>query len=154
MRVFRRMFLITQFLATEALGKNTHADMRQSASSFPLFVSKLSKMCKSCILRLNLTSQLFVQRVLRSRLTQTCIYKLESSEAYLPKLEKNLSQGFEIVVIFCKNAVLNICRSLKRFYTYKKIKNIFLKFNYSLLRMPKIMEIGHIIPAEKRDSKT
>ena len=28
MRVFRRMFLITQFLATEALGKNTHADMR------------------------------------------------------------------------------------------------------------------------------
>ena len=28
------------------------------------------------------------------------------------------------------------------------------KFNYSLLRMPKIMEIGHIIPAEKRDSKT
>ena len=36
--------------------------------------------------------------------------KLESSEAYLPKLE-----GFEIIDIFCKNAALNICRYLKRF---------------------------------------
>ena len=35
--------------------------------------------------------------------------KLESSEAYLPKVEKNLPQGFEIIDIFCKNAVLNIC---------------------------------------------
>ena len=31
--------------------------------------------------------------------------RLESSEAYLPKLEKNLSQGFEIIDIFGKNAV-------------------------------------------------
>ena len=53
--------------------------------------------------------------------------KLESSEAYLPKLEKNLSWGFEIVGIFCQNAVLNICRYLKRFFTYKKINSIFLK---------------------------
>ena len=59
--------------------------------------------------------------------------KLESSEAYLPKLEKNLSQGFEIVDIFCENEILNICRYLKRFYTYKKIDNIFLKFDHSLL---------------------
>ena len=54
--------------------------------------------------------------------------KLESSEAYLLKLEKN--------------AVLNACRCLKGFYTYKKINNSFLKFDYSLLRMPKIIEIG------------
>ena len=40
------------------------------------------------------------------------------------------------------------------FLTYKKINNAFLKFDRSLLRMPKIMEIGWIIPAEKRDSKT
>ena len=65
--------------------------------------------------------------------------KLENSEAYLPKLEKNLSWGFEIIDIFRKNAVLNICRYLKRFYAYKKIK---LKFDHSLLRMPKIIEIG------------
>ena len=39
-------------------------------------------------------------------------------------------------------------------YLQENKKNIFLNFNYSLLRMPKIMEIGHIIPAEKRDSKT
>ena len=32
---------------------------------------------------------------------------------------------------------------------------LFIKLTlYSLLRMPKIMEIGEIIPADKRDSKT
>ena len=67
--------------------------------------------------------------------------KLESSEAYLPKLEKSVI-GFWIIDIFCKNEVLNICRYLKRFYTYKKINNIFLKFDHFLLRKPKIMEIG------------
>ena len=68
--------------------------------------------------------------------------KLESSEAYLLKLGKNLSWDFEVIYIFRKNAVLNICRYLKGFYTYKKINNIFLKFHYYLLRMPKIIEIG------------
>ena len=61
-----------------------------------------------------------------------CIFLLFS-----PKLEKNLSWGFEIIDIFRKNAVLNICRYLKRFYTYKKINRIFLKFDHSLLRMQK-----------------
>ena len=42
----------------------------------------------------------------------------------------------------CKNVVLNIWRYLKRCYSYKKINNIFLKFHYSLLRMPEIIEIG------------
>ena len=69
--------------------------------------------------------------------------KLESSGAYLPKLEKSLSKGFEIIdIFFCKNAVLNMCRYLKRFYTYKKITSIFLKFDHFLLGMPKTMEIG------------
>ena len=31
--------------------------------------------------------------------------KLEYSDAYLPKLEKNLSYGFEITDSFCKNEV-------------------------------------------------
>ena len=44
--------------------------------------------------------------------------------------------------------------NLKRFFTYKKINSIFLKFEHFLQRIPKIMEIGLIIPAEKRDSKT
>ena len=43
-------------------------------------------------------------------------------------------------------------RYFKRFYTYKKINNSFLKFDHSLLRMTKIIEIG--FAAEKRYSKT
>ena len=68
--------------------------------------------------------------------------KLESSGAYLLKLGKNLSRDFEVIFIFRKNEVLNICRYLKRFYTYKKINNIFLTFHHYLLRMQKIVEIG------------
>ena len=73
--------------------------------------------------------QLFVQRLLVGVTINLKLadIKLENSEAYLPKLEKNLSLGFEIIDIFCKNAVLNICRYLKRFYTYQKIKIHFLK---------------------------
>ena len=55
--------------------------------------------------------------------------KLDSSEAFLLKLKKNLSWGFEVIDIFGKNVVLNICRYLKRFYIYKKINNSFLKFD-------------------------
>ena len=68
--------------------------------------------------------------------------KLESSGAYLLKLGKNLSRDFEVIFIFRKNEVLNICQYLKRFYTYKKINNIFLTFHHYLLRMQKIVEIG------------
>ena len=50
--------------------------------------------------------------------------------------------------------VLNRCQYIKRFYTYKKINNSFLTFDHSLLRMPKLIEVGKIISAEKRDSKT
>ena len=80
--------------------------------------------------------------------------KLESSEAYLLKLGKNLSWDFEVIFIFRKNDVTNICRYLKRFYTYKKKNKIFLKFNYYLLGMQKIVEIGWIFHSEKRGSKT
>ena len=31
--------------------------------------------------------------------------KLESPDAYLAKLKKNLSWGFQVIDIFCKNAV-------------------------------------------------
>ena len=80
--------------------------------------------------------------------------KLESSEAYLLKLGKNLLWDFEVIFIFRKNDVSNICRYLKRFYTYKKTNKIFLKFHYYLLRMQKIAEIGWIFHSEKRESKT
>ena len=68
--------------------------------------------------------------------------KQESSEAYLLKLGKNLSWDFEVIFIFRKNDVSSICRYVKRFYTYKKINKVFLKFHYYLLRMQKIEEIG------------
>ena len=68
--------------------------------------------------------------------------KPESSGAYLLKLRKNRSWDFEVIFIFRKNEVLNICRYLKSFYTYKKTNNIVLKFHHYLLRMQKIVEIG------------
>ena len=63
--------------------------------------------------------------------------KLENSEAYLLKLGENLSWDFKVIFIFRKNEILNICRYLKRFYTYKKKNNIFFKFHHYLLRMQK-----------------
>ena len=42
----------------------------------------------------------------------------------------------------------------RNFCIYKKINDSFLKFDHSLLIMPKIIEISEIFPAEKRDSKT
>ena len=59
------------------------------------------------------------------------------------KLGKNLSWDFEVIFIFRKNEVLNRARYLKRFYTYKKINNIFLKFEHSITEISVI-----IIPAE------
>ena len=41
------------------------------------------------------------------------------------KLGKNLSWDFEVVYSFRKNGVLNTCRYLKGFYTYKKINILF-----------------------------
>ena len=84
------MFLIIQFLATEALGKNTPADRRQSAGSPSIRASTFTN-----VLALHFKvkfDQLFVQR--SSTVTIDCKLadiKLESSEVYLPRLEKNLS---------------------------------------------------------------
>ena len=58
--------------------------------------------------------------------------KLESPDAYLAKLKKNLSWGFQVIDIFCKYAVLIIYRYLKRFYTNRKINSIYLKLDHSL----------------------
>ena len=80
--------------------------------------------------------------------------KLESSEAYLIKLGKNRSWDFEVIFIFCKNEVFNICRHLKSSYTYKKMNNISLMFHHYLLRMQKIIEIGCIFHSKNRESKT
>ena len=80
--------------------------------------------------------------------------KLESSGAYLLKFGKNLSWDFEVIYIFRKNAVLNICRYLKGFYIYKKTNNIFLKFHHYLFGMSEIIEIGWIFHSKKRESKT
>ena len=68
--------------------------------------------------------------------------KLESSEAYLPKLEKKLSWGFEIIDIFCKKCGFKHLPISQTFLYLQENNNIFLKFDHSLLRMPKIMEIG------------
>ena len=47
-----------------------------------------------------------------------------------------------------------MCQYLERFYTYKKISNIFLKVHLYLLNMPKTIEIGKMVHVEKCDSKT
>ena len=61
-------FLVTQFLATKALGKNTLADMTWSDGSFPLFVRTFTNVF-ALHFRVKF-DQLFVQRVVRSRLTE------------------------------------------------------------------------------------
>ena len=118
------MFLIIKFLATEALSKNTLADRRQSAGSCPALVRQPSQMWIALHFKVKF-DQLFVQR--SSTITIDCKLadlKLESSEAYLPRLEKNLSLGFEIFDIFCNNAALNIRRYLKRFQkSWKSVKS-------------------------------
>ena len=88
------------------------------------------------------------KRVIRTNITYAKLW------AYLLKLEKNLSWDFEVIFIFRKNEVLNICLYLKSFYTYKKMYNIFSKFHQYLLMMQKIVEIGWIFYSEKRESKT
>ena len=56
-----------------------------------------------------------MQRFLRSRLIafKLADVKLESSEAL--KLGENLSRDFEVIYIFRKNSVLDMCRYLKGF---------------------------------------
>ena len=76
-----------------------------------------------------------MQRVVWSRLT----INLEGSEAR----GKSVVADFEVIFIF-----IFFCRYLERFYSYNKTNNIFLKFHHSFLSMPKILEIGLIVPAD------
>ena len=84
-----------------------------SGGSFLLFVRQLSQMCYPCILRLNLTSYL-CSDFYGHDWFQTCRYKTRGLWGLFAE-EKILSYGFEIIDIFCKNAVLNICRYLNIF---------------------------------------
>ena len=68
--------------------------------------------------------------------------ELESSEAILLNVGKICRGISKLFTLFGKKKVFNGGRYLKRFCTYKKINKIFLMFNYSLLKMPKIVEIG------------
>lgn len=122
----------------------------QIENSLSAIVHQLSQLCWHNNLRINL-STLFTavcMITIEFKLTDT---KLENSEAHLRKLGKNVLQHFKVINVFCKNGVLNtcICWYLQRFYTYKKIDKILLKFYYFSLRWPKIIEIGLIFPAEK-----
>ena len=55
--------------------------------------------------------------------------KLESSEAYLPKLEKKLSWGFEIIDIFCKKCGFKHLPISQTFLYLQENNNIFLKLH-------------------------
>ena len=71
------------------------------------------------------------------------------------KLGKNLSWDFEVIYIFSKNVVLDICCGyLKGFYIYEKTNNIFLKFHRYLCGIPDTIEIGGIFHSKKRKLKT
>ena len=78
--------------------------------------------------------------------------KLESSEAYLLKLGKNLWWDFGVIEIFRENAVLNICQYLKGFYTYKKNKYYFLKVPSRFIKEAK--NHTNRLNRSKRESKT
>ena len=125
----------------KALGKNTLADRRQSVGNLPLFVRQLSEMCQPCILRSNLTSMCseFYVHDIEFKLA---VMKLESSEACLLKLENNSVVSFQVIDIFCKHSLFKKCLNLKRFYTFQNISKSSLKLHYSLLSMPKIIQIG------------
>ena len=69
---------------------------------------------------------------------QICRYKTRELLGLFAEVREKSIIGF----LNYWNAVLNIYRYLKPFYTFKKINNIFLKFDHSSLRMPNIIEIG------------
>ena len=70
--------------------------------------------------------------------------KVESSETYLLKLEKNLSLGSvsKLLTFFVKIRFKHMPISQAFLYLQENKKNIFLKLHHFLLRMPKIIEIG------------
>ena len=87
--------------------------------------------------------QLFVQRVLRSRLTSNLQKRALS---LMCRRQRKICLRVLKLLTSCKNAVVSIYRYLKRFYTYKKINSIFVKFDHSLLWMPKIISVKSCLP--------
>ena len=73
---------------------------------------------------------------------QTCRYKTRVLWRLFAEVREKSVLWFWNYWHFLQKWGLNICRYLKRFYTCKKINSIFFKFDHSLLRMPKIIEIG------------
>ena len=73
---------------------------------------------------------------------QTCRYKTRVLWRLFAEVREKSVLWFWNYWHFLQKWGLNICRYLKRFYTRKKINSIFFKFDHSLLRMPKIIEIG------------
>ena len=84
---------------------------------------------------------------------QTCRLKTRELWGLFAEIREKSVVDFEVIFIFRKNEVLNICRYLKRFYTYKKTNDIFLKFRHYLLRMQKIVEIGWIFILKNANQK-
>ena len=114
--MFARRFLITLFLAIK-LQVGISFQIGDSLSALYLYSCvKFLLMCQLSILRLNLTS-IFAASSTDTIAFRLADLKLESSEAYLLKVGKNLWWDFEVICIFSKNVVLNICRYLKGFYT-------------------------------------
>ena len=53
----------------------------------------------------------------------TIVFKQALTKLQKTFVRQNFSLNFQgSLIFFCKNAVLNICLYLKRFYAYKKIK--------------------------------
>ena len=99
--------------------------------------------------KVNLTSILYSE-FYGQDLLQTCRYETRELWGLFAEVREKSVLEFPRFWHF----FFNICQYLKLFYTYKKINTISFKLHHSLLRVPKIIEIGEIVPAEKRDSKT
>ena len=115
----RHRFQITQFL-TKKLWARIPLQIGDSATAvFPYLCVSFHKICVSVSLKFK-----FDQHLCGEFYGHDWFLKLESSKVHLLTLKKNLSYGFELIDIFCKTAILNICCYLKPIYTYKKINSI------------------------------
>ena len=115
----RHRFQITQFLTKKLWARITLQIGDSATAVFPYCASAFTKYVLAFHWSLNLTSILCCEFY-----GHDWFLKLESSKVHLLKLKKNLSYGFELIDIFCKTAILNICCYLKPIYTYKKINSI------------------------------
>ena len=134
------------------LSAKVWALLRLSVNFLQLRLTKKLTITFFCFKGLNINKPVFLY-------LQSKIKDLGSSRDKMKLFFSNIltfdrSHYFEVIYIFRKNAVLNICRYLKSFYTHKKIINIFLEFHYYLFSLPKIIEIGWTFHSEKRKSKT